>query len=512
MSLQSLQFIQVPVSVLILLAAPSASAHAQDKDQVKINWKTKEVRQGRILRGNSQGSLLLERVNHVCYAVTTSVNQIAAPAEQTAKLAELLSKMTPMPGAIDAPKAPKDTTIQKSETPAKPPTAKDTIADPYKEVRSRLRHVADRMDSVEHLLETSEKQLAAVTGLQRAAKAALTEFYAIACPSGKRGAEFDVMKTAFDSKSVEFRPYIESTNSLAEAKRTLEMSAAALDSVSRDFADLIGSADPTIHAYVNAEDTPTIPGGAALRRAIKARLTAATATLNQHRKEVNDALVADRSAFTEQIDTIRSQLNEPDWERFTPYIKDGVDGLEITVTSTGRSGIPGIAGSSLADKYEIPVVRRARVMNGIGILLTTIPERDYERVTRPRFAGDTNIVKDSTYSTYELRAGGTAAVAPLVQTGVSVYDLDDGTLYLSGGIAMRSVNNNVLPEYIVGVAGGVLDKLLLTVGWHWGRRERLLLGEPSEVRRRPVPAGITDGSAVGTEWKNGFAAAISWRF
>jgi hypothetical protein len=144
--------------------------------------------------------------------------------------------------------------------------------------------------------------------------------------------------------------------------------------------------------------------------------------------------------------------------------------------------------------------------------MSAIDDHDFARATLPRFSGDTSVVKDSVYSTYVDRGRSPRfAVAPLIQAHVSAYDFSNVSTYISGGVGARSVNGKLLPEFLAGASLGVLDKVLITVGWHWARTERLLLGDVNEVSKLPVPSTVTDDSAVGVKWDHKIAFALSWK-
>ena len=142
-------------------------------------------------------------------------------------------------------------------------------------------------------------------------------------------------------------------------------------------------------------------------------------------------------------------------------------------------------------------------------MASTLRTHDYRRVTRA-FADTSKGV----YSTYaNVSRGNMFAFSPVLQGNVAFRDMSSSgvSLLLSAGIAVRSVNGGNAPEFLFGAGIGFLDRLVLTGGVHLGRRERLLIGDPSTVSAGPVPDEVTEDSAIGEEWRPAFVTAFSVR-
>jgi hypothetical protein len=130
-----------------------------------------------------------------------------------------------------------------------------------------------------------------------------------------------------------------------------------------------------------------------------------------------------------------------------------------------------------------------------------------------RVYGDTVVGKrDSTYSTYVNRAPGRGiGFSPVLQTNVAFPEIFSSGVSMHGslGVASRSVNGRVSPEFIFGVGTGFLDHFLVTVGYHLSRDETLLLGNAAEVAQRPVPTTVTDSDAVSEIWRSSMAMTVT---
>jgi hypothetical protein len=63
----------------------------------------------------------------------------------------------------------------------------------------------------------------------------------------------------------------------------------------------------------------------------------------------------------------------------------------------------------------------------------------------------------------------------------------------------------------MGLSSGFGERAFLTLGAHWGRIEKLLLGDEKEVSKVSVPTTVGDDSAIGTRWKGAAILVLSWR-
>lgn len=185
------------------------------------------------------------------------------------------------------------------------------------------------------------------------------------------------------------------------------------------------------------------------------------------------------------------------------------DRVKVTIRSYPVVGSGAPAVDDVVD--EIRVRRRYRAFLSTGVLVTSVRQPHYGQVHRQAVNAEGAPIADSTYLTYaKTEAGGFSALSPAIQLNVSFVH-EPASLLLSFGATPRTVNRSVGVEPFVGVSGTLLDRLVATIGWHWGRQEYLLLGDEDEVEGRPVPADITREEAVGSRWVHGLFASFSIR-
>ncbi|HEU4455654.1 MAG TPA: hypothetical protein VFR81_21495, partial [Longimicrobium sp.] len=186
---------------------------------------------------------------------------------------------------------------------------------------------------------------------------------------------------------------------------------------------------------------------------------------------------------------------------------------QIVLRATELRPAEGKTATTSELKTTLPVRRGMRVFLSAGFLASMASSHDYARVNRPCSAGAEPDC-EGTYSTYANKgAGRPFAFSPVLQVNVAFRDIWSSgvALHTSAGVAARSVNGTVSPEFILGAGTGLVDRLLLTAGIHIARDERLLLGEPGQVRKLSVPDQITDADAVGTTWRPAFVLTTTIR-
>ena len=192
-----------------------------------------------------------------------------------------------------------------------------------------------------------------------------------------------------------------------------------------------------------------------------------------------------------------------------PYVPQGTDTLYLVLTRRELRPADGKPANPTVQTIPLPVRNGMRFFLSAGALASGLRARDYQRVTRA-YADTTRGV----YSTYaNVSRGNTFAFSPVLQGNVAFRDVAGGGVSFLGstGIAVRSVNGSNSPEFLLGAGLGFLDRMVFTAGVHMGRRERLLLGNATEVATGPVSDKVTDESAIGVEWKPAFMTAFSIR-
>jgi len=192
----------------------------------------------------------------------------------------------------------------------------------------------------------------------------------------------------------------------------------------------------------------------------------------------------------------------------------GTESAEITLRATERKPAAGKTAATWEQKGSLPVRRGMRVFLSAGFLASTAQSHDYERTNRP-CPTSADFACDTIYSTYANRGPGRRgfAFSPVLQVNVAFRDVlgAGASFHTSAGVAARSVNGTISPEFILGAGTGLLDQFLVTAGLHIARDERLLLGPPNEVESRPVSDKITPTDAVALTWRPAFVLTTTLR-
>lgn len=239
---------------------------------------------------------------------------------------------------------------------------------------------------------------------------------------------------------------------------------------------------------------------------IRDRIAIAGRRLTAHQREIASALATltlarprlDALEHTTQLQTAIHPGHNADRMQIVVQM--------VPLDTTARRVIP-------PDTLDEALFRRFRVIVSTGAFVTFGPHDEYRRVNRPlvrdSIAPDGSVVPvqtDSTYSTYaSQRRGSLDVFSPSVQVNMTLGERWSGRPALvSLGAAGRSVNGTLIPEPFAGFGIGIIDRLVVSGGLHFGRSEVLLITRPGEtaadVERRPVPGTITPADAIGVEW------------
>jgi hypothetical protein len=230
------------------------------------------------------------------------------------------------------------------------------------------------------------------------------------------------------------------------------------------------------------------------------------------RAAVLDTTLAVQRPAMERIDPLYDYFNgrnEAEW-RATNESTFDTENAKLTIALSPR---PNTSAKAVEIVQQFAVQRRFRSILSTGVLVTGLPQPNYERVTRVASG-------DSTYQTYADQNRSLLSVfSPSLQYNMSFADLGSPRsgvpALVSFGVAARSVGDQLLPEPFAGLSLGLVDRLLLTGGVHFGRREDLLIvgdnEDPADIEKRAIPDEITPGEAIGTKWKGALFISISLR-
>jgi hypothetical protein len=280
-----------------------------------------------------------------------------------------------------------------------------------------------------------------------------------------------------------------------------------------------------------ATQRAAVVGGATRLTSARRRLSRANASLASVPRSAAKTVVATQvAAVTAEADSLAAKLAtvlrdlylaqgalaaaEGQQQFHTQvFLPAGTSAVDLTVRATELRPGDGKTAATVEQKASISVRKGMRVFLSVGYLASTANTHDYERANRPCPQGAT-FECESIYSTYVNRSpGGGFAFSPVLQVNVAFRDVlrSGASFHTSAGVAARSVNGTVSPEFILGAGTGLLDRLLLTAGVHLARDEKLLLGSPAEVERAPVSDKVTPSDAISEIWRVGVVATVTVR-
>lgn len=501
------------------------------KPDFVVDWRDKRSDQLHELRAGQQIRIRIEDLAPLCYSYTIKINQVPWLEQASFSVAGILQGDVDLPkeltiggksadtvaaanakaavsatgSAVDrirgdaAANSPYHTLFQKGKKTLAPGT--------FGNVLQRLvgvdRKISESIAAFGAARAATEKLLKA----RAAATKAIAAFVKGACQQGERGSLHGEATSSWTSSLEVINAFAESADfstMSTSLERSIELAAAA-DSL---LGCVLAEDDLAFRLYLESKD-----GALTIQRYLML-LSQLRSQVKSQLSDVVTTLKKDRAATQAAVKSLNELAAMPDhWEQ-PRFLVATTDKIEVSITATGRTLPNDVTPPTTTETYSAPVRRRARVSNSVGVAFTTLAGLDYARVNLPRFraGGDSMAIKDSTYSTFVDRDGSRGvAAAPFLLTHVTLFDVHEYSFALSGGVGARSVHGQSGPEYLMGLSTSVGEQVFITLAWHRGRRERLLLGDPATVSRRAVPTSITDDSAIGIGWASAFAAVISWK-
>jgi hypothetical protein len=308
-----------------------------------------------------------------------------------------------------------------------------------------------------------------------------------------------------DSNSLDTgRKQIDDARRAAEGARERLLTAALTES------DLQGSP-----AYDRHRDDPTKPAGR-----LRAGLDGANERLRLLERRILevDRRRAETASAVERANMAMASIEQ--YSTFDILVPTGdlTDRVDIVIQAT--RAVKGESGAKTEEyPWTVDVRRMRRFFLSGGFVLSSLREHDYARVNVPCPAkgsggpASCEAGTDSTYSTYGDRAGDRGfAYAPMVIANAVLGEPGGLPLAVSAGVAARSVSGNNGIDYLLGLSTTFLDHAVITLGAYHARTEKLLLDrDPEAVRKRAIPASITEAEAVGTRRVWDLALSISFR-
>lgn len=455
--------------------------------ELVYNWQSSTLETLPTLRAGEVVAVRITHINAVCYDVELSVNEKAAT-ENIADFLKLLGYEPPKAEAANALPA-------KVPAAAVPPRA----APPPNPPRQQL-------DYIEHFLRQAEVALAkakadadALTASRKAASNALSGYYKTVCPANGQRGPVDLttpwnaalpLLGAFVAKAKTDVPIV--VDSLTAAKREL----GAADALLLAFGASLAS-DATFQNYLR--NTP-------LERERYQRfliLVPANRDIADKNAASIDAVRKDGETFNEATGAISGAIGKSELGR-TVFLKKTTESIDVTITAKPKAGVPALS-ASIVDQIPFEVYRRHRFLLSAGVALSGLYEHDFQRVNLLDSLG-------KAYSTFtDRKENHGMAFSPALLSHFTLGRTGSVDWALSGGVATRSVADKTQPDYLVGSSVGINDVALLTIAYHAGRVEHLLLGPVADIKRKPVPDTITRTDAVGDRWGHALAIIMSFR-
>jgi hypothetical protein len=470
---------------LTLVVLP-ALARAQSRDTVHYNWTTNDLV---ALPRVASGSTLLLRItglNQFCYDYQVTINQV----ESAHNLPDILKFLS---GGLDS-----------AAVPAVPPG--DTKSDPLAELVSTSSEAEQRLAAAEsaqnkahEAMTSAVKALNAIVAAATRVKERVAAFEKAACPGGgSRGPAAGISQSLSDLTTA-VKALVTLLPGRSRADSLLTAAAMHLEDARLDerLVGRAGDARSVAFRNVNSSRISNLDKGLdALEDELKkTREGTLQQVKNIDASAITTALAHDSTAMAQ--DSIQRVL----------VVNDNTDSILVAIKATGKESISSVKGAVIDGGFTVPVRRRHRMFLSAGFMFSTLDEHSYRRSNR-LVPGQ----PDSTFSTFIDRSNNrNTAFAPIFLVNMTLGRWLGTDLVVSGGVARRKVADDLGPDFLAGLSFGVSDKLVVSVLGGMGRVERLLLGDPRSVKKRPVPAAIEFESAVGRQWKGQLAVAVSYR-
>jgi len=483
------------IASLLSFATTSTSAAAQTHD-VTYDWQTQSLTNARDVVAGRTISVEFANLNLVCYDYAITMEQVAAIESNKDFLAAFV-------GQLSSGETQSEQPAIAYEAPAKQAAElfafKMMIPADVKDAVERLDRVINEYEKGRNALRVASQTLGMLSEKRNLAKQALEKFYIDACIPNKGrdrsivGAAWRVASKAPEDLVTEVTSRLSAVEAnISSAKRALAEAVILFGRIRRDAS-----------AQFLSDNQGKLRDRADLHAALAIAIEDASKTASQLRTESTAAHVAS----TEIADALTSPPRI-----LSVTLQESTGTVTGSIVATGKPGIPHLKEVELKNTFEIPVYRRFRAFLSTGFIKSSLNEHKFERQNLPG-PDDT-----TTYSTFvDMRSARSLAFAPAVFSHMTLGSLADFGLTaltgvsvaVSGGVAARSVNARISPDFLLGASLGVRDRVMLTAAWHTGRVEHLIIGNPEEVRKSAVPTEITREGAVGERWRSGFAIAFS---
>ncbi|HYH81428.1 MAG TPA: hypothetical protein VEX86_16615 [Longimicrobium sp.] len=455
----------------ILLLATLAPDPARAQNEVRYSASTGAIT-GLPLRPGRTYTIVVENLHPLCYAYSAEINV----KEDNADLSKLITAFGALPGAPAPSKTtePAAPAAPPAKGPVAPAAAPGAGAGAALSPAARAQALAQATQAVTSAEEKLKSLSATVTTMEGVVGR-------VNSPACSRTASFQALENEWDAHASTRQDLVAAPATIGAARALLAAAGASL---------VTAGPSPAATAVKNRLDAATTDAGT---------LAAKTATLIPELRTAEGAMAAAR---------------DQDHFKTEAYLPAGTSSVDFTLRTTEMRPKAGATAATTELKTSLATRRGMRVFLSAGYLASTASLHDYERANRPCPAGAT-FTCETTYSTYVDRTPGVGgfAFSPVLQANVALPDWRSSgvSLHASAGVAARSVNGTVSPEFILGGGTGFLDRFLVTAGVHLARDEKLLLGDAAAVESRPVSDKITAGDAISVVWRTAFVGTVTFR-
>lgn len=477
------------LTICLTSICPEPAAAQLDARSVQYDWRSQSFLKLEKVSPGDLVRLQILNANAFCYDFVIAIEQVVFE-ETSIDVAALFtgalaSAVVPPSGSMEEKNMQvMSDSLQKAISTFKVAGAQEAARRKAEDVKK----IGDTIDSLRLELDNATVEASNISTLAKAAKKASDDFYAVACPTKGRGGNIAATNSLLMSA-------VDSINALLTALDGLP----AISKKAKAITDELGLTSLKVEEfgreYPDDHGARSVLDLAISRLEIDAeKLTAAVSTLGK----------LSRQSLAAGAAQIKTAADADTITRTVP-VGSNTATIRISITATGKRGISTVSKRKLDDAFEISVERKHRVFLSLGFIWSTLPSKHYERVNR--------IADDTTFSTYAaVESSSSTGFAPGILVNVSLWSVDDFSVYASGGVAARPVNNTLTPpDYFLGVSFGVIDRILLSLLAQRGRVEVLLLGDEETVMESAVPAAVARESAVGTTTEWAFALAFTVR-
>jgi len=474
--------------ILTMLGGGPPDLTAQAKLAAQFNWRTQSLDSIQRVNAGTTVMVRIVGVSLLCYDYVVTINQNRVT-EQTLDLARLMGGLTTAGDLLGTAGAREDPVVPQPKNEAQ------------KLAADLLQAAVESSAAGRGQLQTATALVAAMAAARKAAQDAMEAYYKAACVG--RGGPAEEVGKAREAAEQAGNQFIDLLADTKPVETALDHAKRHVDEVARALRRIRESKDPGFVEY------RAVDGVAVALSGLEDFVELNAPKVEARRKDV-EALKKDRVAVQAAVEVARKNPVDQAIAR-TVSLYDNTESVDVTIAATGKESMPLTKGVKHEDKFSFQVHRRNRFFLSGGVLISRLDEHRFDRVN----VVDTTLA-DGAYSTFvDKRGSSSLAFAPTILGNLTLGELRIGEgvldLMLSSGAAIREVAGRTAPDFVAGLSAGVGDRVVVSVAWHIGRVEQLLIGDPATIKEQPVPESITRDAAVGEKWGHSIGVIFSYR-